>query len=247
MYKRVLAAGTALAVALLGVSLPGWAAPLLQWRAVITYPEPGMTVRGIVEIKGYATHVNLDHYQVLYAPGTHAPSDPIWEPITEYVAAPVENNVLCTWDTTQIPNGPYVLILVVWGVGDPGNPYEHIITYITVDNSSLPPSPEPTLEGEPAATVPPAPTPTPPSIAQPPTSTPRPSPGPESGVEEGIAGPTPEAEGLGLDTSMLQGILQDAFCTGGLITVMLFLLWGLYVMAKATIRWYMRGAGPPHK
>ena len=241
MYKRVLAVGMALAITLLAVNLPSWAAPLRQWRSVITYPEPGMTVRGIVEIKGYATHVNLDHYQVLYAPGTHAPSDPIWVNIVEFVTAPVENNVLCTWDTTTVPNGPYVLVLVVWGVDDPNNPYQHMVEYVTVDNSSLPSSPEPTVAEVPAATVPAGPTPTLVPIVQPPTSTPRPSSESGTEAEEGAVTPTPAEEpGLGLDTSML----QDAFCTGGLITVMLFLLWGLYMMAKASIRWYLRGAGP---
>jgi hypothetical protein len=245
MYKCVLAVGVALAIVLLAVALPSQAAPLAQYRAVITYPEPGTTVSGIVEIRGYATHVNLDHYQVLYAPGAHAPSDPIWVNVVEFATAPVENSVLCMWDTTTIPNGPYTLILVLWGVGDPNNPYQHIVENIIVNNSGLVPSPEPTSE-EPLATVAGGPPPTLAPIVQPPTSTPRPSPEPGAGADEGTVTPTAEAEEgpvLELDTA----VLQNAFCTGGLITVMLFLLWGLYMMTKASIRWYLRGPGPPRK
>jgi hypothetical protein len=245
MYKRVLAAGVALAVIMLGVVLPSWAAPLRQWRSVITYPEAGMTVGGIVEIKGIATHVNFDSYQVRYAPGTNVVADTAWVDIVMLVPNPVDNGVLCTWDTTTVPDGPYVLALAVWGLNDADNPHLHFVEHIVVDNASFVPSPEPTSESEPAATVPAGPTPTLPSVVQPPTSTPRSSAEPEAGAEEGTVTPTPEAEGPGLelDTSML----QDAFCTGGLITVMLFLLWGLYIMAKASIRWYLRGSGPSGK
>jgi hypothetical protein len=240
MYKRVLVVGVALAIALLAAVLPSRAAPLRQWRSVITYPEAGTTVGGIVEIKGIATHVNFDSYQVRYAPGSNVVADSAWVDIVMLVPNPVDNGVLCTWDTTTLPNGPYVLALAVWGVGDPENPHVHFVEHVVVDNSSFVPSPEPTVVDEPAATVPAGPTPTLASVVQPPTSTPRSSPESGAGEEEGAVTPTPEAEeglGVDLDTSLL----QNAFCTGGLITVMLFLLWGLYAMAKASIRWYLRG------
>jgi hypothetical protein len=246
MYKRVLAMGVALAVVLLAFALPGRAAPPRQWRSVITYPEAGATIGGIVEIKGIATHANFDSYQVRYAPGTRVVADSAWVDIVMLVPNPVDNGVLCTWDTTTVPDGPYVLALAVWGVGDPENPHVHFVEHVVVDNSSFVPSPEPTSESEPAVTIPAGPTPTLPSIVQPPTSTPRPSPGPGAGEDETTTAPTPEAgEGLGVDLDT--SVLQDAFCTGGLITVMLFLLWGLYVMAKASIRWYLRGPGSPRK
>jgi hypothetical protein len=34
--------------------------------------------------------------------------------------------------------------------------------------------------------------------------------------------------------------MRSAFCTGGLITLMLFLLLGLYMLTKVSIRWYLR-------
>jgi hypothetical protein len=246
MYRRVLAVGVALAIALLAAVLPSQAAPLHQYRSVITYPEPGATLSGIVEIRGIATHVNFDFYQVRYAPGTSVVADTAWVDIVSLVPNPVDNGVLCTWDTTTLPNGPYVLALAVWGVGDPGNPYLWFVEHVVVDNSSFVPSPEPTVEDEPAATVPAGPTPTLASIVQPPTSTPRPSPESEAGEDGGTVTPTPEAEG-GLGVDLDTSLLQNAFCTGGLVTVMLFLLWGLYSMAKASIRWYFRGPRAPHK
>jgi hypothetical protein len=115
-----------------------------------------------------------------------------------------------------------------------------------VDNSNFVPSPEPTVssENEPEATLPSNPTPTLDVIVQPPTATPTPIP---EGAEEDEITPTAETEGPSLDLAKMQSSLQNAFCTGGLITVMLFLLWGLYVMGKASIRWYLRGSGPVRK
>jgi hypothetical protein len=246
MYKRVLTVGVVMTVILLAVALPSQAAPLRQWRSVITYPEPGATVGGIVEIRGIATHVNFDSYQVRYAPGSNVVADSAWVDIVMLVPNPVDNGVLCTWDTTTVPDGPYVLALAVWGVGDPENPHVHFVEHIVVDNSSFVPSPEPTVENEPAVTVPAGPTPTLASIVQPPTSTPRPSPESEAGEDAGTVTPTPEAE-AGLGVNLDPSLLQNAFCTGGLVTVMLFLLWGLYVMAKASIRWYLRGPRSPRK
>ena len=245
MYKRVLTVGVVLAIALLVAVLPSRAAPLRQWRSVITYPEAGATVGGIVEIRGIATHVNFDSYQVRYAPGSNVVADSAWVDIVMLVPNPVDNGVLCTWDTTTVPDGPYVLALAVWGLEDAENPHTHFVEHIIVDNSSFVPSPVPTVESAPAATIPAGPTATLLSIVQPPTSTPRSSAEPEAGEAIGTFTPTPEPEesAFALDTSMW----QDAFCTGGLITVMLFLLWGLYVMAKASIRWYMRGQGPSRK
>lgn len=231
----VIEIGVILLFALLVTASPGRAAPLPQWRSVITYPEPGMTVGGIVEIRGIATHANFDNYQVRYASGTNVVADSTWVDIVMFVQTPVENGVLCTWDTTTIPDGPYVLALAVWGVDDANNPHVHFVEHVIVDNSSLPTS-EPTPES--LATVAAGPTQTPISIAQPATPTPRPSPTPLPEGQE--VTPTPTVEETGVGFALNTPVLRDAFCTGGLITAMLFLLWGLYVLAKASIRWYMR-------
>jgi hypothetical protein len=236
----VIGIATILMLALLIVASPGWAAPLPQWRSVITYPEPGMTVGGIVEIRGIATHANLDSYQVRYATGTKVVADTAWVDIVMLVPNPVDNGVLCTWDTTTLPDGPYVLALAVWGVDDPGNPHLHYVEHVIIDNTLLPTT-EPTPEQLP--TVAAGPTQTPVSIAQPATPTPRPSPTPMPEGQE--VTPTPTVEETGAGFSLNTPVLRDAFCTGGLITAMLFLLWGLYVLAKASIRWYMRDTTRP--
>ena len=242
MRRRVMVIGiaTILMLALLIVASPGWAAPLPQWRSVITYPEPGMTVGGIVEIRGIATHGNFDNYQVRYAPGTNVGGDSAWVEIVMFVETPVDNGVLCTWDTSTVPDGPYVLALAVWGVDDPSNPHVHFVEHIIVDNSLLPTT-EPTPEQLP--TVAAGPTQTSVSIAQPATPTPRPSPSPMPEGQE--VAPTPTVEETGAGFSLNTPVLRDAFCTGGLITAMLFLLWGLYVLAKASIRWYLRDTTRP--
>jgi len=156
----------------------------------------------------------------------------------------VEDGVLGLWDTTAIPDGQYTLALAVWGENDPSNPYLFFITNLTVDNSQLEPTPEEPTPDEPLPTVEAGPTRTPISVQQPATPTARPSPTLQEGEEPEGSTPVPEDdEGTSVlpDTSGLRG----AFCTGGLITLMLFLLWALYTIAKASIRWYLRESSRP--
>lgn len=249
MHKRTLAVGMILVIVLLALGSPGWAAPPLQARSVITYPTSGMTVSGVVEITGIATHPNIAWYDVSYAPGPEPTGTSQWVSLANVQNAQVESGVLAVWDTTTIPDGQYSLALTVIGRDDPFT-YQQIVTYLTVNNaqpvaSPTPETEQPTPEPMPTAVV--GPTPTPISIEQPATPTPRPSPTP--GSEEELAG-TPaaseEEEGPALPFNVQD--LRGAFCNGGLITVMLFLLWGLYLLAKASVRWYLRsGKGLPWK
>jgi hypothetical protein len=58
---------------------------------------------------------------VLYAPGATVTGETSWQqnnPIAWDVRTMVVNGVLGTWDTTQIPNGQYVLALVMFEVGN---------------------------------------------------------------------------------------------------------------------------------
>ena len=42
------------------------------------------------------------------------------------------------------------------------------------------------------------------------------------------------------------GELRDAFCTGGMLSVLLLLVWGTYLLMKAGVRWILRqGREPP--
>lgn len=250
MHKRALVVGMILVLVLLALGSPGWAAPPLQARSVITYPTDGMTVSGVVQVTGIATHPNMNFYQLRYAPGSEATGGSQWVDFAIVEGAQVENNVLGAWDTTVLPDGQYTLAMAVWGNNDASSPYVTFVARLTVNNAQPVPSPTPETEQptpEPMPTAADGATPTPISIEQPATPTPRPSPMPAVGEEEQVGTPAASEDeqdqpALPFDTEGL----RSAFCSGGLITVMLFLLWGLYLLAKASLRWYLRsGKGLP--
>jgi hypothetical protein len=235
MYKRILVTALALVVFVLTVSLVGWAAPLFQAQSMVTYPTDGTTVSGPVEVRGVATHPNMDFYQVRYAPGAQPAGDSQWQDFAIVEGQQVQNDVLGTWDTTQIPDGQYTLALAVWGINDPNNPYVFFVTNLTVNNTNpvTTPTPEPSPT-EPPPTVTLGPTPTSVAVEQPATSTPRAAPT----VPSSIA-PTPTAAAepaVDLDV----GRIREGFCAGGLITILLLSLWGLYLLAKVALRWLLR-------
>lgn len=247
MRKRVVVGMTLLVLGLI-VASPGLAAPYPQVRSVITYPAEGMTVSGRVEVRGIAIHSNMDFYQLRYAAGSQETAGSQWVDFAIVEDKQVQDNVLGVWDTTTIPDGQYTLALAVWGVNDPSNPWVHFVRNLTVNNAQPVEMPTPVVEQptpEPLPTAVIGPTPTPVSIEQPPTATPHPSPAAVGEASEEAGTPAEDEEG-GFSLALNTNVLRDAFCTGGLITVMLFLLWGLYAMAKAIIRWYLRlRAGPP--
>lgn len=244
MRKRILVIIT-LVFVWFAVGSPGWAAPLFQAQSMITYPTDGTTVSGQVEIRGTATHPNMDFYQIRYAPGPQPTGGSQWQDFAIVEGERVDNDVLGTWDTTQLPDGQYTLALAVWGAGDANNPYVFFVTNVTVNNAQPvdTPTPEqtPTQEVEPGPTATPGPTPTPVTVEQPATSTPRPTPTMEPGVEETPMS-TPDA---GPGVALNLGQIRDGFCAGGLITVLLLSLWGAYLLAKAGIRWYLRRRSEP--
>lgn len=238
MHKRMLLLGLVLVIGLLAPAAPGWAAPLYQAQATITYPTDGTTVSGQVEVQGVALHPNMDFYQVRYAPGGQPTAGTQWQDFSIVEGQQVDSGVLGVWDTTQIPDGQYTLALAVWGVDDPNNPYLFFVTNITVNNANLVASPTPE-EQEPTEVPPtptPGPTPTPVVVEQPATATPRATPTVQMSVS-----PTPtiivdEEPPVALNL----GEIQDSFCVGGLITVLLLSLWGFYLLAKAALRWFLR-------
>ncbi len=240
MHKRTLAVGMTLVMILLSVSPPGWAAPQPQARSVVTYPTSGMTVSGVVEVTGVATHPNVGSYQLRYAAGPEPTGDSQWVDFAIVEGMQVEDNVLGTWDTTAIPDGQYTLALAVWGVDDPASPYVFFVTHLTVNNAQpvATPTPEesPTPEPMPTAVVGPTPTPVP--VEQPATPTPRPSPTPSGEVAEETVTPSTEEEGGGAFLNV--EALRTAFCTGGLIVVLLFSMCVLYLLVKAGVRWFLR-------
>lgn len=238
MHKRILILGAALGL-ILSATAVGRAAPLFQARSIVSYPEDGMTVSGKVEIKGVATHPNMNFYQLRYAAGPRPTGESQWVDFAVVEGKQVENDVLATWDTTQIPDGQYTLALAVWGFDDQNSPYVTFVTQLTVNNANPPATPTPEQQQvtpTPVPTVEVRATPTPVTIQQPATPTPRPTPTAEE-ESEGVPTPTPDE---GPSVALNVGELRDSFCTGGLFTILLLALWGLYLLAKIGVRWYLR-------
>jgi hypothetical protein len=232
----------ALVVALLTVSSPGWAAPQSQARSIITYPTDGMTVSGMVEVTGIATHPNIREYWLRYAAGPQPTGDTQWIDFAIVAGTQVENDVLATWDTTVLPDGEYTLALAIWGVDDANSPYVFFVTHLTVNNAQPVATPTPEEEPptpEPMPTVVAGPTPTPVRVEQPATSTPPPSPTSEGGATEETATPSSGEEG-GFSLPLDVPELRAAFFTGGRMALFLFALWGLYMLVKVVVRWLLR-------
>jgi len=79
--------------------------------AGITSPQDGASVRGVITFEGSATAANFSHYQIEVGQGT---SPQAFTLVAGPVNQIVEQGVLGTLDTTQVPNGPYTLRLVVY-------------------------------------------------------------------------------------------------------------------------------------
>lgn len=231
----------ALALALL-MGRPLRAAPSAQDNiVVITYPTSGTTVSGVVQILGTVTHPNFDRYSLYYAPGPAATATSQWQPIVLDVRQQVVNGVLAQWDTTAIaedgspliPNGVYHMVLIRYR--QDGATDSFFVNNITVQNEFVTPSPTPTEEVQPFPT-PVAETPTPVPVEGPPTPTPGPTATPRPGA---AVTPTPTTRSGGriqIDTAQMAG----AFLRGARITLLLFGLWGLYLLVKAGFRYYLR-------
>jgi len=247
MSKHILVAGMIVVIVLFASGLLGWAAPLQQAQSVVSYPTDGMTVAGQVEIKGIATHPNMNFYQMRYAAGSEPTGDSQWVDFAVVEGQQVRDDVLGTWDTTQLPDGQYTLALAVWGFDDANSPYVFFVTHLTVNNAQPPASPtieQPAEEPTVAPTPTVGPTPTPVTIQQPATPTPRSTPTPQPEGAETTATPAAGDEGIS-DVPFNLGQLRDGFCTGGLITLLLLSVWGFYLLAKAGLRWYLRRRGEP--
>ncbi len=246
MRRRTLVAVMVSALILLAWSAPGQAAPHLQARAVITNPTNGATLGGVVDVVGIASHPNLNFYQLRYAAGSTVTGDTQWVDFAIVQGTQIENDVLASWDTTTIPDGPYVMALAVWGQDDSASPYLFFVEYLTVNNAQFVPTPEvETPTPEPLPTAEAGPTPTPVTIEQPATPTPRPTPTVIGGVaveETYLATPETE-EGLRLPLGVDE--LREAFCTGGGIAILLLVLWGLYLLLKAVVRYVLRRTRDP--
>lgn len=223
MSKKVLAL-CLLAALLMGFfTLRPEAAPLQQ-EPVITSPRDRDVVRGLLVIKGTATHPNFWKYEIHYAPEPN-PTDQ-WMLLGLHEVQVVDGR-LETWDTTLVPDGTYSLRLRV--VRQDGNYNEYYVRQISVSNAQPTETPTETPTPEATTRIPLPPTPTV-IIEQPPTATPRPTPtlGPAG------ATPTPSTpSGLNITG---QGV-SKAFLYGAGGTIGLFVLMGVLTTLRRLISW----------
>jgi hypothetical protein len=226
-----------------------WATPPQQDQYVISFPGDSATVSAVVEIIGTAAHPNFNSYGVLYSPGAAPTAESQWTPIVFGVEQQVIGGSLALWDTTVlgedgqpvVPNGVYTLALARYRDGRT-EPDLYYVRNITVNNEDVTPTPEATAEPLPTA-APETPTPIP--IDQPPTPTPRPT---AAAAAEVPSDPAPDEPTLGdtgdegvLDAIPIDiGELRNNFVKGARWVIVVFVLWGLYVIGKTLVRHYLR-------
>ncbi len=228
---------------LTGVS-PVAARPLRQSPFVgqIISPLPNSEpLRGQVEIVGIATHPNFWKYDI-YALTGRAEDD--WIPIVTGVEVRVDSPArLAVWNTNQVPDGDYILLLRVWDRDQGLQDFQ----FFPYEVANLRPVDTPTPEATPTPiellpTVPPQ-TPTV-LIEQPPTATPRPTPTP-GGPPTPTATPQPSAL-----SALNLGAWREAFCNGATLAAALFALWGIFWILRQGVRWVVnrqrrKGLLPP--
>jgi hypothetical protein len=196
----------------------------------IISPQPNSEpLRGSVEIVGIATHPNFWKYD-LYALTGRAEDE--WISIATGVEQKVESpSRLAVWDTTQVRDDEYILLLRVWD-RDGGLQDFQFLRYAVL-NARPPDTPTPeATPTQPLPTVPPQ-TPTV-LIEQPPTATPPPSPtpgGPPTATP--TSGPSPLS-------TLSTGSWRDAFCNGAWLTAALFALWGIVWILRQGVRWVLK-------
>lgn len=209
------------------MALPAWQSP---FQGQIISPQPSSEpLRGSVEIVGIATHPDFWKYD-LYAVTGRA-QDP-WYPIATGIEQRVDSPArLAVWDTTQVPDDEYILVLRIWDRSEGLQDFQ--FARYAVENARPPDTatPAPTAT-QPLPTVPPQ-TPTV-VIEQPPTLTPAPSPTPG-----GPATATPTAQASVLTTLNTSG-WRDAFCRGAWLTALIFALWGIVWLLRQGLRWVLK-------
>ncbi len=203
-----------------------------QGLAVVTSPLEGAGAAGLLPISGTATHPQFERYELSFAYSPN-PTD-TWFPIAPRGTAPVVNELLGRWDTSQISDGIYTLRLRVF-YGE-GAFLEAFVGNLRVQNATPTPPLGPGTEPAGANPTPAVPaTATQPVILLPPTSTPRATtvaldPGGNSGANE------PPAGGSDGGPRISGGLVGVAFAAGVRLTLIGFLLLAAYLSLKAARR-----------
>ncbi len=105
------------------VHIPAPVAPL-----AISYPQPGDTVRSLLEIRGNVNIPNLNWFRVEYGQGLEPTR---WVQINVNQTQPVVNNVLMAWDTPPF-NGIYTIRVIA---RDTSGNEQTVSVPVTIDNT----------------------------------------------------------------------------------------------------------------
>lgn len=219
----------AAALLVFGMPIVALAAPGTQGeitQVLITSPQTGDTVSGVVTIIGSVSSPGFRSYSLEVAPDPSL-SDRPWAPVQGAVGQQVQDGVLGVWDTTELTDGRYILRLRMARNEDVPVDFEVRLLVANSTPTPLPPA-SPTLEPQAigSATVGPSPTSL---IEQPPTRTPRPTATP--------GGPTATPDPLSPEQSPLgRRRLQRAATVGFLVALAGFLLLGIHTLSRARSR-----------
>lgn len=197
----------------------------------IISPAPGDELRSNVQIVGVATHPNFAKYDI-YALTGRAEDD--WIAVVTAVGQKVDSPAqLAVWNTTQVPDGEYVLLLRVWDQA--GGLQDFLFSPYFVVNSRPADTPTPVETPTPEVILPTVPPQTPTVlIEQPPTATARPTATPG-----GPATPTPTDEPSPLSELNTAG-WRNSFCQGAWAVAALFALWGVAWIIRQGVRWGLK-------
>ena len=209
-----------------------------QNRCLISSPVSGSQLQGQVVITGSATHADFQWYRLGYAPDPNP--DGKYTFFTSSETA-VPSGRLGVWDTSQVPDGTYQLILEVYRK-DTNN--DHCFVQKLYVNNTAPTA---TFTAQPLPTAANTPTPFPTSpatptvaIEQPPTATPRPTP-----TYSPIDNPTPTAATTGFKLPIDPGSIQNASCRGAELTIAVAVVVVLYFVIRSIMISGVRRFGKP--
>jgi hypothetical protein len=196
-----------------------------QGQCLIRSPASGGQVRGQYVVTGTATHPDFAWYQLGYAPDPNP--DGKWSFFWSSESA-VSSAQLGVWDTAQIADGTYQLILEVHHKD--GNNEHCFVGQLRVNNTA----PTPTFTAAPLPTAADTPTPLPtleatPTIVieQPPTATPRPTP-----TYSSVDNPTPTPEMTRLKLPIDLASARNASCRGAEIAILMAVVVAVYFIVR---------------
>ncbi|NOZ48836.1 MAG: hypothetical protein GXP37_02155 [Chloroflexi bacterium] len=215
---------------LLFLALLVLARPGIAQGPPISYPPETEVIRGVVEIRGTATHADFWKYELKAAPfGTQNWFDIITS------ETPVVDDVLARWDTQTVPDGTYTLRLRI--VRRDGNYDEFRVQRLLVANSLPTDTPTPEVSPSPTTTPTPVPLTATPVILTPeiPTPTPAPTATPALAPAEN----TPfGGVGGSISTAELAQQAIDGSKKGVGIVLAVFLAVGIFFGVKNLLTWF---------